>query len=42
MVELSSVQYSLVYNVLSFVIATMGSSFVFFFFARDLVSRAAE
>ena len=39
MVELSSTQYGIVYNILSFVIAAMGSSFIFFFFARDLVSR---
>lgn len=39
MADLTYGQYSLVYNILSFVIAAMGASTVFFFFARDLVLK---
>ncbi len=39
MVEISPLQYNLVYNVLSFAIAAMGASFFFFLFSRDLVAR---
>ncbi len=39
MTDLTIGQYSLVYNILSFVIAAMGASTVFFFFSRDLVQR---
>jgi len=35
--ELLSSQYSLVYNILSFTIASMGASFVFFLMARQQV-----
>lgn len=39
MIDLTSGQYSLVYNILSLVIAAMGASSIFFFFSRDMVSR---
>ncbi len=39
MVDLTTGQYTLVYNVLSLVIAAMGACTIFFLFSRDLVSR---
>ena len=39
MLNLTVGEYSLVYNVFSFVIACMGAAFVFFFLAKDLVSK---
>ncbi|MFN4173734.1 MAG: bacteriorhodopsin-like [Parachlamydiaceae bacterium] len=39
MTDLTIGQYTLVYNILSFVIAAMGASTVFFFFSRDLVLK---
>jgi len=39
MMDLTSGEYSLVYNVFSFVIAAMGAAFFFFILSRDLVSK---
>ena len=39
MVNLDAGQFNIVYNVLSFVIAAMGGSFVFFLLSRELVGR---
>lgn len=38
MVDLTSGEYGLVYNIFSFVIAAMGAAFFFFILSRDLVS----
>lgn len=38
--DLSLVQYSLIYNILSFTIASMGASFVFFLVVRQQVGIA--
>lgn len=39
MINLTPGEYSLVYNIFSFVIACMGASFLFFILGRDLVSK---
>jgi bacteriorhodopsin len=39
MIDLTPGEYSLVYNVFSFVIAAMGAAFIFFVLCKDLVSK---